>query len=65
MIYIKSFRILVLKILKNLIEISPLFSTKILDANIPIIICKIFEDKNNSSFEERYECLKFIHSWLK
>ena len=65
MIYIKSFRILVLKILKNLIEISPLFSTKILDANMPIIICKIFEDKNNSSFEERYECLKFIHSWLK
>ena len=32
---------------------------------IPIIICKIFEDKKNSSFEERYYCLKLFLSWLK
>ena len=32
---------------------------------IPIIICKIVEDKNSSLFEERYFCLKFIFIWLK
>ena len=60
----KSLRKLVLQILRNCIEINPLFTNKILDANIPIIICKIFEDKN-SSFEERYGSLKVIYSWLK
>jgi hypothetical protein len=32
---------------------------------IPIVICKIFEDNKNSSFEEKYQCLKFMLTWLK
>lgn len=31
----------------------------------PIAICKIFEDYKHSAFEERFECFKLIHSWLK
>ena len=61
----ESIRILVLSILINCIEINPLFTNKILDAMIPIVICKIFEDTKNSSFEEKYQCLKFMLSWLK
>ena len=61
----KSMRIIVIQILKNCIEINPTFTNKILDAMIPIIICKILEDKNSYLFEERYLCLKFIFTWLK
>ena len=31
----------------------------------PLAICKIFEDYKHSVFEERFECFKLIHSWLK
>ena len=61
----KSLRILVLSLLMNCIEINPLFTNKILDAMIPIVICKFFEDTKNSSFEEKYESLKFMLTWLK
>ena len=61
----KSIRILVFSILINCIEISPLFTNKLLDAMIPIVICKIFEDTKNSSFEEKYKCLKFMLTWFK
>ena len=65
LIYEKTMRLIILQILRNCIEINPLFTNMILDAMIPIIICKILEDKNNSSFEERYSCLKLFLSWLK
>ena len=65
LIYEKSMRTIVLEILKNCIEINPIFTNKILDAMLPIIICKIFEDKKPSSFEERYLCLKLMFIWLK
>jgi hypothetical protein len=61
----ESIRILVLNILIYCIEISPLITNKILDAMIPIVICKIFEDTKNSSFEEKYQCLKFMLTWFK
>jgi len=31
----------------------------------PIAICKILEDYKSKNFDEKYECLKLIHSWLK
>ena len=65
LIYEKKSRIIILQILRNCIKINPLFTNNILEAMIPIIICKIFEDKNSSSFEERYICLKFCLTWLK
>ena len=58
-------RKVIIKILANCIEINPLFTKKILQAMIQIVICKILEDSKNSSFEERYECLKLFHIWLK
>ena len=61
----KSIRVLVLNILIYCIEINPLITNKILDAMIPIVICKIFEDTKNSSFEEKYQCLKFMLIWFK
>ena len=65
MIYEKSFRIVILLFLTKSIEINPLFTNKILDAMIPIVVCKIFEDNKISLFEERYICLKFMLTWLK
>ena len=65
MIYEKSFRIVILQIMTKCIEINPLFTNKILDAMIPIIVCKIFEDNKTSSFEEKYICLKFMLTWLQ
>ena len=65
LIYEKSTRIEILQILKNCIKISPTFTNKIIDAMIPIILCKIFENEKNSSFEERYECLKIFLTWLE
>ena len=57
-------KVIFLQILKNCIEINPLFTKKILDAMIPIVISKLFEDTSNPSFEEKYECLKFFQTWL-
>ena len=65
LIYEKTMRNIIIQILKICIEIDPIFTDKILDAMIPIIICRLFEDKKNSSFEERYGCLKLILTWLK
>jgi hypothetical protein len=64
LIYEKSMKIIILQILKNCIKINPIFTNKILDAMIPIIICKIFENEKNP-FEERYECLKIFLTWLE
>jgi len=65
MIYEKSFRIAILLILTKCIEINPLFTNKILDAMIPIVVCKIFEDNKTSLFEEKYICIKFMLTWLQ
>ncbi len=61
----KNIRIKALKILRVLIEISPkYFTNKYLNHMYPFIICKILEDFKHGIFEERYECLKLIHTWL-
>ena len=65
LLYDKSMKIIILQILKNCIKINPLFTNKMLDAMIPIVICKIFEDDKNSTFDQRYECLKLFLIWLK
>ena len=65
LIYEKSMRVIILQIFKNCIKINPIFTNKIIDAMIPIIICKIFENENDSSFEDRYECLKLFLTWLE
>ena len=59
-----SLRILILQILRNCIKINPLFTNKILDAMIPILFCKYFEDLT-LPFEERYSYLKIGQIWLK
>ena len=59
-----SLRILILQILRNCIKINPLFTNKILDAMIPILFCKYFEDLT-LPFEERYYYLKIGQIWLK
>ena len=61
----KKIRIIILKILRNNIQIYPPFTEKLLDALYPIAICKILEEFKKSTFEERYECLKLMHIWLK
>ena len=48
-----SLRIIILQIFKNCIKINPQFTTKILDAMLPILISKFFEDIK-LPFEERY-----------
>lgn len=58
-----SVRMIILQILRNCIKIYPLFTNKILDAMIPILICKYFEDIK-LSFELRYICLKICQTWL-
>jgi len=65
MIYEKSFRIVILQIMTKCIEINPLFTNKILDGMVPIVVCKIFEDNKTSLFEEKYICLKFMLTWLQ
>ena len=60
----KPQRIIILQILRNCIEINPSFTTKMIDAMFPIVLCRIFEDSKNSTFEERYECLKLFRTWL-
>ena len=64
LIHSKSQRITILNILRNCIKINPLFTSKILDAMIPIVICNFFEDVN-LPFEVRYYSLKIFLSWLK
>jgi hypothetical protein len=59
-----SIRIIILQILRKCIKINPLFTNKILDAMIPILICKYFENIK-LPFEERYSCLKLCQTWLK
>ena len=56
---------IILKILRYNIEIYPPFTQKLADKMFPILICKIFEDYKSKNFEEKYECLKLIHSWIK
>ena len=61
----KNIRKKTLKILRVLIEISPkYFTNKYLNHMYPFIICKILEEFKHGIFEERYECLKLIHTWL-
>ena len=60
----KPQRIIILQIVRNCIEINPSFTTKMIDAMFPIVLCRIFEDSKNSTFEERYECLKLFRTWL-
>ena len=59
-----SIRIIIFQILRKCIKINPLFTNKILDAMIPILICKYFENIK-LPFEERYSCLKLCQTWLK
>ena len=61
----KGIRIIILKILRNNIQIYPQFTEKLLDALYPLVICKIFEEFKKNTFEERYECLKLMNIWLK
>ena len=61
----EGIRSIVLKILRYSIEIYPPFSQKLADKMFPILICKIFEDYKSKNFDEKYECLKLIHSWIK
>ena len=65
LIYEKLMRIMVLQIFRNCIKIKPIFTNKIIDAMIPIIICEIFENENNSLFKDRYECMKLLLTWLE
>ena len=59
-----SLRIIILLILRNFIKINPLFTNKILDAMLPILFCKYFEDIT-VPFEERYTYIKIWQIWLK
>ncbi len=61
----EGIRTMVLKILRNNIEINPPFTNKLVNKMFPIVICKILEDYRSKNFDEKYECLKLIHSWLK
>ena len=61
----KGIRIIILKILRNNIQIYPPFTQKMLETLYPLVICKILEEFKKSTFEERYECLKLINIWLK
>lgn len=61
----EGLRTMALKILRNSIEIHPPFTNKLVNKMFPIIICKILEDYKSKNFDEKYECLKLIHSWLK
>ena len=61
----EGIRIIILKILRYNIEIEPQFTQKLIEKMFPIAICKILEDYKNKNFDEKYECLKLIHSWLK
>ena len=49
----KGIKIIILKILRNNIQIYPPFTEKLLDAIYPIAICKILEEFKKSTFEER------------
>ena len=59
-----SLRMIILLILRNFIKINPLFTNKILDAMLPILFCKYFEDIT-LPFEERYFYIKIWQIWLK
>ena len=61
----EGIRTMILKILRYNIEVHPPFTEKLINKMFPIVICKIFEDYKNKNFDEKYECLKLIHSWLK
>ena len=61
----EGIRTMILKILRNNIEIYPPFTQKLVNKMFPIVICKILEDYKSKNFDEKYECLKLIHSWLK
>ena len=59
-----SLRIIILQIFENCIKINPQFTNKMLEAMIPILISKFFEDIR-LPFEERYWYIKLIQIWLK
>ena len=61
----EGIRTMVIKILRNNIEICPSFTKQLVNKMFPIAICKILEDYKSKNFDEKYECLKLIHSWLK
>ena len=46
----KGIRIIILKILRNNIQIYPQFTEKLLDALYPLVICKIFEEFKKNTF---------------
>ena len=61
----EGIRTMAIKILRNNIEIYPPFTKKLINKMFPILICKILEDYKSKNFDEKYECLKLIHSWIK
>ena len=58
-------RAMALKIIKNMIEIHPPFTKKLLEKFFPLVLCKILEDFKSKNFNDRYECLKLINTWFK
>lgn len=61
----KSIRLYTAKILRYYLETFPNLGKVYKKSWFPLIICKIFEDHKSSYFEERFENLKLINSWLK
>ena len=41
-----------------------MFTEKLIKKMFPIAICKVFEEFKHNAFEERFECLKLINTWL-
>jgi hypothetical protein len=61
----KTIRMYTLKIIRYYLETYPSIGFLLKKKWFPLIICKLFEDHKNSSFEERLENMKLINSWLK
>ena len=61
----RGIRLIILKILRNNIQIYPPFTQKLIDSLFPIAICKVMELSKISTFEERYECIRLLNVWLK
>lgn len=58
----KCIRILALKILRYLIDVSPNITVRLLNKMYPVAICRQFEDYKQRSFDERLEVsLLFIY----
>ena len=61
----RGIRLIILKILRNNIQIYPPFTQKLIESLFPIAICKVMELSKISTFEERYECIRLLNVWLK